>query len=129
MTKIPLRDPRQRPWALDGLGLCLLSTSLAALTIWSTLTAQTIAQQPALHGVLAFHLSRTGALRLWNQPILAQDLPMLLKRAHARSTPGKRIVVRLVPDPQVPWGVIHRMLTRLQPNRQDRNWVLQLQLP
>ncbi|MFM7465626.1 MAG: hypothetical protein ACKO28_09195 [Cyanobium sp.] len=129
MTKIPLPDPSHRSLMLDGLGLGLLSTSLAAFAIWSTLTAQTIAQQPALQGVMAFHLSRTGGLRLWNQPILAQDLPMLLKRAHARSTPGKRIVVRLVPDPEVPWGAIHRMLTRLQPNRQDRNWVLQLQMP
>jgi hypothetical protein len=119
----------QRSLMLDALGLSLLCGVLAAFGIWTSLSSQTIAQQPALRGVMTIHLSRTGALRLWNQPILPQDLPMLLQKAQARSTLEKRIVVRLIPDPQVPWGVIHRMLNRLQPNPQDRNWVLQLQLP
>jgi len=119
----------QRSLMLDALGLSLLCGVLAAFGIWTSLSSQTIAQQPALRGVMTIHLSRTGALRLWNQPILPQDLPMLLQKAQARSTLEKRVVVRLIPDPQVPWGVIHRMLNRLQPNPQDRNWVLQLQLP
>jgi hypothetical protein len=126
---IPLRGSGHRSSTLDALGLCFLSTSLTAFAIWCTLGSQTIAQQPARHGVMTFHLSRTGTLRLWNQPILPQDLPILLQRAQARSTPEKRIVVRLIPDPLVPWGVIHRMLSRLQPNSQDRQWILQLQLP
>jgi hypothetical protein len=126
---IESRSSEQRSLMLDALGLSLLSGVLAAFGIWTSLSSQTIAQQPALRGVMTIHLSRTGALRLWNQPILPQDLPMLLQKAQARSTLEKRVVVRLIPDPQVPWGVIHRMLTRLQPNPQDRNWVLQLQLP
>jgi hypothetical protein len=126
---IESRGSGQRSLMLDALGLSLLSAVLAAFGIWTSLTSQSIAQQPALRGVMTIHLSRTGALRLWNQPILPQDLPMLLQKAHARSTSEQRVVVRLIPDPQVPWGVIHRMLTRLQPNPKDRNWVLQLQLP
>jgi hypothetical protein len=126
---IETRGSEQRSFVLDALGLSLLSAVLAAFGIWNSLSSQTIARQPALRGVVTVHLSRTGALRLWNQPILPQDLPLLLQKAQARSTSEKSVVVRLIPDPQVPWGVIHRMLTRLQPNPQDRNWVLQLQLP
>lgn len=121
--------PGDRSWMRDSLGLCLLNAVLVAFGIWTTLSSQTIARQPALSDVMTIHLSRTGDLRLWNQPILAQDLPKLLQRAHARSTSEKRVVVRLIPDAQVPWGVVHRMLTRLQPSPPSRVWILQLQLP
>jgi hypothetical protein len=126
---IQSRGPGSQSWMRDSFGLCLLSAVLVASGIWTTISSQTIVRQPALNGVMTFHLSRTGDLRLWNQPILAQDLPMLLQRAHARSTPEKRVVVRLIPDAEVPWGVVHRMLTRLQPSPPGRDWILQLQLP
>jgi hypothetical protein len=114
---------------LDAIGLSFLSVVLAGFGLWSTLCLQMMAQKPALHGVMTFHLSKSGDLRLWNQPILPQELPALLQKAHGRSMSERRVVVRLIPDPEVPWGVIHRMLTRLQPHPEDRNWVLQLQLP
>ena len=123
------RGPGDRSWMRDSVGLCLLSAVLAAFGIWTTLSSQTIDRRPALDGVLTIHLSRTGALRLWNQPMLPQDLPMVLQKAHARSLSEKRVVVRLVPDALVPWGVIHRMLVRMQPSPPDRDWILQLQLP
>ena len=126
---IQSRGSGDRSRMRDALGLCSLSAVLTAFGIWITLSSQTIARQPAVNGVLTIHLSRTGALRLWNQPILPQELPMLLKKAHARSLSEKRVVVRLVPDALVPWGVIHRMLIRLQPGPPDRDWILQLQLP
>lgn len=114
---------------LDGLALGGLSVVFAGFGLWITLCTQRMAQQPAQHGVMAFHLSRTGDLRLWNQPILPQEVPALLQKARARSSEDKPVVVRLIPDSQVTWGLIHRMLIRLQPQPQDRNWVLQLQLP
>lgn len=123
------RESGQWTYTLDALALSMLSTLVASLAIWCYLSLQTIAQRPAQHGVMSFHISRTGELRLWNQPILPQDLPSLLQKAQARSNTEQKLVVRLVPDPQVPWGVTHRMLNRLQPDSRGRNWILQLQLP
>lgn len=114
---------------VDALGLTFLSMLLVAVGHLATMIPQTMAQRPAHQGVLAVHLSSTGDLRLWNQPVLPQDLPRLLHRAQERFSPPGELVVRLIPDGQVPWGVIQGMLTRLQPNREDRRWVLQLQLP
>lgn len=113
----------------DALGLCFLSMLLVAAGLLATKLSQQMAQRPAHQGVLTVHLSSTGDLRLWNQSILPQDLPRLLHRAQERSSLPGSLVVRLIPDGQVPWGVIQGMLTRLQPNREDRRWVLQLQLP
>lgn len=114
---------------IDGLGLCFLSMLLGAAGHLATMIPQQIAQRPAHQGVLAVHLTSTGDLRLWNQPILPQDLPRLLHRAQEHSFSKGVLVVRLIPDGEVPWGVIQGMLPRLQPNREDRRWVLQLQLP
>lgn len=125
-------DPRRfnpSSLQLDALALGGLSVMLAGFGLWITVCTQRIAQQPALKGVMTFHLSRTGELRLWNQPILLQEVPALLQKAHDRSSAGQAVVVRLIPDGQVSWGVIHRMLNKLQPNPHERNWVLQLQLP
>jgi hypothetical protein len=114
---------------LDGISLALLSTTCTAVAVWGILTSQKVAQKPAAEGTLTFHLSRHGDLRLWNQPIRSEDVLGLLERAKARSKGPPPLVVRLIPDPQVPWGVIHRMLSRLQPTSPQGSWILQLQLP
>jgi hypothetical protein len=125
-------DPRRfnpSSFQLDALALGGLGVMLAGFGLWITVCTQRIAQQPALKGVMTFHLSRTGELRLWNQPILLQEVPALLQKAQVRSSADQPVVVRLIPDAQVSWGVIHRMLNRLQPHPHERNWILQLQLP
>lgn len=115
--------------SLDGVALALLSTTFTALALGAIMCAQRLSQQPAAEGVMTFHLGRHGELRLWNQPIRPQDLPDLLERAHSRSKGSPTVVVRLIPDPQVPWGVTQAVLKRLQPNPPERSWILQLQLP
>jgi hypothetical protein len=73
-------------------------------------------------------LNQDGDLRLWNQPIRHQDLPDALERARKRSSSTRPLVVRLVPEPFVPWGVVNTMLTRLRPPT-SQSWILQLQMP
>lgn len=115
--------------ALDALGLALVGMALPTFIVWAMVCSQRWAQKPAFDGVMTFHLGRSGDLRLWNQPIRLQDVPSLLERAHARGKGSVPMVVRLIPDPQVPWGVIHGMLSRLRPNPPQQSWILQLQLP
>lgn len=117
------------PSAHDAIGLSLLSTALTAFVLWAVVCTQKLAQQPAGEGVMAFHLGRSGDLRLWNQPIRPQDVPVLLERAQARGNDAPPLVVRLIPDPQVPWGAIQSMLDRLRPTSAQKGWTLQLQLP
>lgn len=115
---------------LDAMALSLLSTGLLVVALWAIRCSQRVAQQPAAQGVMTFHLTRTGDLRLWNQPIRPQDVPILLQRAHGRSHGSStRLLVRVIPEPEVPWGVIHGLLRRLQPTPPERIWTLQLQLP
>lgn len=107
----------------------MASAALTTAALWGIVCSQIVAQKPASQGVMTVHLSKEGHLRLWNQPIRPQDLPLLLERGAHPSSGASRLVVRLIPDPQVPWGVIHRMLSVLQPNPPQRSWTLQLQLP
>ena len=126
---------RQRPVlsppspALTAMGLATLSTLALATTLLSILCSQIVLQRPARQGVMAFHLGRGGELRLWNQPIRPQDVPVLLERARLRSGTAAAVVVRLIPDPDVPWGVVHLMVARLSPPSPQGGWTLQLQLP
>ena len=115
--------------ALTAIGLGLLSLAASSAALLAILCAQIVAQRPALQGVMVFHLSQRGELRLWNQPIRPQEVPGLLERAQAQSGGPAPLVVRLVPEPEVPWGVIHVMLQRLRPLTQHRTSTLQLQLP
>jgi hypothetical protein len=115
--------------ALTAIGLGLLSIAASSVALLAILSAQIVAQRPGLQGVMVFHLSKRGELRVWNQPIRPQEVPGLLERAQARSGPVAPLVVRLVPEPEVPWGVVHVMLQRLQPLPQHRTTTLQLQLP
>ncbi len=115
--------------ALSAIGFGLLSTMAAGTTLLAILCSQIVAQRPAGQGILVFHLGKEGEIRLWNEPIRPQDVPALLSRARLRSATGPRLVVRLVPDPRVPWGVVNGMLSRLRPPAQPDSWILQLELP
>ena len=115
--------------ALTAIGLGLLSIAASSVALLAILCAQIVAQRPALQGVMVFHLSKRGELRLWNQPIRPQEVPGLLERAQAQPEAAAPLVVRLVPEAEVPWGVVHAMLQRLRPLTQHRTSILQLQLP
>lgn len=117
-----------RSFTLDGIGLSLLASALSTFAVLSTITSHQNALQPAQNGVMAFHLYKTGELRLWNQPVRPHDVAKLLQRAQARSS-TEMVMVRLIPHPDVPWGVIRGGLKILQPNPQQHNLHLQLQLP
>ena len=112
--------------SLDGLALALISSALCVFTLWLVVFPQGIARKPAAEGVLTFHLGRSGDIRLWNQPIRPQDLPSILEKAKAKHSSD--LTIRLIPEHQVPWGVVHVMLTRLQPDP-PQSWTLQLQMP
>jgi hypothetical protein len=115
--------------ALTAIGLGLLSIAASSVALLAILCAQIVAQRPALQGVMVFHLSKRGELRLWNQPIRPQEVPGLLERVQAQPEAAAPLVVRLVPEAEVPWGVVHAMLQRLRPLTQHRTSILQLQLP
>lgn len=124
----PHPPPAHPVAVLTAIGLGLLSTMAAGMTLLAILVSQIVAQRPAGQGVLVFHLGKEGELRLWNQPIRPQDVPDLLERARLRANTAPRLVVRLVPDPHVPWGVVNGMLSRLRPPASGDSWILQLQL-
>ena len=124
------QDPefvRASKW--DGAALGLLSMTAVATALMAVICSQIVAQRPASQGVISLHLGTGGELRLWNQPIRHQELPALLERAQLRSHGSSALVVRLIPEAQVPWGVVQSMLSRLQPHPPQTNWTLQLQLP
>jgi|GEM_PF-1085610 len=115
---------------VNAMGLAVLSTMACAIGLMTILLGQIVAQRPALQGVMVVHLSQRGELRLWNQPIHPQELPLVLERLRLRhQTQPAAPVVRLVPEGEVPWGVVHQMLDRLRPMEARDSWILQLQLP
>lgn len=126
---IRVPSPKSPSPPMAAIGLALLSTLAVASALLLLLCSQIVAQRPARQGVMAVHLGQDGTLRLWNQPIRPQDLPLLLERARSRSKAGAPVVVRLIPEAQVPWGMVHLLLTRLQPPAAGSGWILQLQLP
>ncbi|MCT0206603.1 biopolymer transporter ExbD [Synechococcus sp. CS-1332] len=112
------------PWlpSLDALALGAMATGLALLTLALVLVPQRLAQRPASQGIVRLHLAADGQLRLWNQPIPSVQLIGVLQRLEA----GKgQPTVRLVPDRDVPWGVVQRLMGQL--GRSDLP--LELQLP
>lgn len=123
-----LISPKGPSTVLDGFALGLLSTCLTFSGIFTLLFSQRLAQRPAQDGVLTFHLGYTGDLRLWNKPIQPQDIPSLMKRAQYRSSRIGTLIVRIIPDPDVPWGMTQAMVERLRPPPSQK-WTLQLQLP
>jgi len=109
---------------LDGIGLGLVGSALAVLATAVVVLPQRLAQRPGSQGVLALHLDAAGTLRLWNRPIRAQELVELLNRK-ATSQEGADVVLRLIPDPAVPWGVVRQAASGLE----NTGLPLELQLP
>jgi biopolymer transport protein ExbD len=110
----------------DGLALGALATALAAAGLALVLLPQARAQRPALQGVVTLAVDRQGGLRVWNQPLAPQRLPDLLEQAQRRAGHQRRRVrLRLLPDPDVPWGTVHGLITRLE----SSGLPLELQLP
>lgn len=115
---------RQALW-LDSVALGMVSIGLCATCLALVVIPQRLAQRAALEGVIALHLDAEGQLRVWNQPIRPQDLGPLLKRAKGPGPLPTTPVLRLVPDAGVPWGLVQRLVARLESNGLD----LELQLP
>lgn len=128
-VRTPSPCPAVAPPALTAMGLGLLSSMATGLALLVILCSQIAAQRPASQGVMELHVGRGGELRLWHQPIRPQDLPPLLERARRSSASGASLVVRVVPQPDVPWGVVNGLLARLRPPDGSNSWILQLQLP
>ncbi len=102
-------------WSAVGVSLCGLAAGLLLLP-------QRLLQRPMAEGVIAVHLESGGRLRLWHQPISAAALSRFLTAAARRQPPPR---LRLVPDPQLPWGEVRRAMALL-----DRGALpLELQLP
>jgi biopolymer transport protein ExbD len=113
-----------RQTQLDTLGLALVSSCLAVLTTALVVIPQRIAQRPAQRGVLALNLDSTGQLRLWNRLVRAQEVAELLADAKEQPHQGQP-VLRLIPDPAVPWGVVRQAAAALETSGVP----LELQLP
>jgi biopolymer transport protein ExbD len=109
---------------LDALGLSLVSTFLAVLSTALVVVPQRIAQRPAQQGVLALNLDPTGELRLWNRRVRAQEVAELLADAKAQPQKGQ-VLLRLIPDAAVPWGVVRQAAASLETSGVP----LELQLP
>lgn len=107
-----------------GLALALLVTAalIAAGSLAVLLIPQWQRQRPALAGVVNLHVHADGTLRLWNTPVAADRMPSLLQQVRQRFPEAR---VRLVPDPQVSWGEVQRLLIRLDPIDSD----VELELP
>lgn len=112
------------PALIDAIGLSMVSTALAVLSVALVVVPQRIAQNPAQRGILALHLDAGGQLRLWNRPVRSQELAELLPRITDRPN-RRRAVLRLIPDPAVPWGVVRQAAVGLEASGVS----LELQLP
>jgi biopolymer transport protein ExbD len=106
----------------DACALGAMGAALALLTLALLLVPQRLAQRPASQGIVSLRLARDGQLRLWNQSIQAGPLITVLRGMDA--TVG-RPTVRLIPDADVPWGSVQRLVGQL--NR--TGLPLELQLP
>jgi hypothetical protein len=115
---------RQALW-LDCVALGMVGIGLGATCLAFVVIPQRLAQRAALEGVIALHLDAEGQLRVWNQPIHPRDLGPLLKRAKGPGSLPTTPVLRLIPAAGVPWGVVQRLVSRLEGNGLE----LELQLP
>jgi biopolymer transport protein ExbD len=112
------------PWpgAVLGLAWGVLATALCGFALGVLLLPQRLLQQPLHQGVLTLHVGADEGLWLWHQPISRSELePFLRAAAHRR--PGIRL--RVVPDPQLPWGTLQNLLQQLHQGPLP----LELQLP
>jgi biopolymer transport protein ExbD len=111
-----------QPHAIEALALGLMGTALVLLTLALSVVPQRLAQRPASAGVILLRLDSRGQLRLWNHAVAPQQLTAVLKRlAQQRSD----LRLRLVSDPQVPWGAVQQLVARLDSGPLP----LELQLP
>lgn len=109
------------PW-LPALGHGLLATALCGVGLAVLLLPQRWQQRPMAQGVVSVHLAADGRLRLWNQPVASAELVRRLATPELR----RRLVrLRIVPDPDTPWGDVRRLLTQLD----SLPLSLELQLP
>ena len=107
---------------LPALGHGLLATALCGVGLAVLLLPQRLQQQPMAQGVVSVHLAADGRLRLWNQPVASAELVRLLATPSVR----RRLVrLRIVPDPDTPWGEVRRLLSQLD----SLPLPLELQLP
>ena len=110
---------RAMQWSLAfsavSLAQLLLVTGILLLPQWRL-------QQSARQGMVIFSVAADGSVRLWNRPIDAAAVPSLLQRAE-RLSPATR--VRVVPAPDVPWGVVQDFVSRFDQTTLD----VELQLP
>jgi biopolymer transport protein ExbD len=117
-------DDSAQGWGapIDALALGAMATGLLLLTLGLVVMPQRLAQRPASQGLIRLHLAPDGQLRLWNQPIQAdQVIPLLCRLGSTSGHP----TVRVVPDAGVPWGSVQQLMGRL--GRTDLP--LELQLP
>lgn len=102
-------------WSVLGVSLCGLAAALLLLP-------QRLLQRPMAEGVIVVHVEPGGRLRLWHQPVTPATLGRFLAAAARRQPPPR---LRLVPDPQLPWGDVRQAMALL-----DRGALpLELQLP
>lgn len=105
-----------------ALGHGLLATALCGVGLAVLLLPQRLQQQPMAQGVVSVHMAADGRLRLWNQPVASAELMRLLATPSVR----RRLVrLRIVPDPDTPWGEVRRLLSQLD----SLPLPLELQLP
>lgn len=113
----PALPPQALPAAIDaGLPLAaglqaLLAAALCGFALALLLLPQRLLQRPLSQGVVSLHVSSTGQLRLWHQPIRQEELNAFLQ-ATAERRPGSRL--RVIPDPDVNWGRLRKLLLQLQ---------------
>jgi hypothetical protein len=118
MTRLITRSPA----AVLALTWATLATALCGFALGLLLLPQRLLQQPLHQGVLTLHVGADQDLWLWHQPISRQELEPFL-RAAAQRRPGSRL--RVIPDPQLPWGALQNLLQDLQQGPLP----LELQLP
>jgi hypothetical protein len=110
------------PEAMVGLAWAGLATALCGFALGLLLLPQRMLQQPLHQGVVTLHVGADRELRLWHKPVQRSELEAFLRMA-AQRRPGSRL--RVIPDPQVAWGVLQELLLQL-----DRGPLpLELQLP
>lgn len=111
-----------RYWLLQPFSHAVLATALCGLAMGLLLLPQVRLQRPMAQGVISIHLAADGGLRLWNQPIAAAELRRLLAAPVLRSRANR---LRIVPDPDTPWGDVRRLLSQLD----SLPLTLEIQLP
>lgn len=112
---------------MNGLAPMALVCALASVVgsagaLVALLLPQWCQQRSAHDGFISLHVQADGTLLLWNTPVVAAQLPVLLeplKRQH----PAARI--RVVLSPEVSWGQVQTRLSGIDLTKTD----VDLELP